>query len=570
MSKQITLWCAAALLVACGGNSVNFSGRGGVKPGVPEKEEADSVVQPPEDRGQEYESAELKLNTDSQENRPPLVKIAIIVDDSNSMSEEQGLLSQGVQELVGGLRGFDVEFLVATTSDLTTLDIKYFTVDAAGLRTESATAPTTYPFLLGQYNLPRASKNEALRLNAALSDQEFTAVKTQIADKIRGVGVAGSATEKGLCTLLRTMTDRSDRAFFKQGDYAALLVISDEDDGSTVANCTLGTEQTYDMVTRTSEPVCTDAVCPSYRYFYSLNISRARLNYTCSENFSNDGVITTRDLSTFTTITTCLGNANCTAAASCSAAQSQYVNTHLDNRCVGTAKTCAVVRQTSSQGLQFATEVNACDTAFTYGGRSYINLYDYFQKAGYETIASSCRETISGYGLPVTTTTPGVTTTTVVPMIGASGRIADAIIAKADGLFGASGYFFSAISRDAQADASASCGTSTTFSYGIKFREIADRKGELGSIHSICSSTYAPALSMVNRFVSRVLSSMVYQVTLPEGGEITGVQIKRGSEVITLILGEDVVVIGPRLEFKKYLTVGDEILVQIKKPKIAE
>ncbi len=68
------------------------------------------------------------------------------------------------------------------------------------------------------------------------SSVKFNAFKKDLTDKIKYVATKGSNQEMGLCALHRSLTMSGENQIFKNGDRAAFLIISDEQDAMTTWN----------------------------------------------------------------------------------------------------------------------------------------------------------------------------------------------------------------------------------------------------------------------------------------------------------------------------------------------
>ncbi|MEQ1877195.1 MAG: hypothetical protein ABL958_11145, partial [Bdellovibrionia bacterium] len=182
----------------------------------------------------------------------PEVKVLLVVDNSFSMSQAQEKLATGVRSLIDGLKGFGASYYVYTT---TQEGDKAASITKTGCRktlngvvTELPSCPAGAAMELGatyaSYQKTELAESLAsgtdFKIAQGAADSDFLILKDKLGAVISGpsgVGVGGSDSERGICTLVRAAYEEGPSRVFNPGDVAVFGLISDEDDFSSVANC---------------------------------------------------------------------------------------------------------------------------------------------------------------------------------------------------------------------------------------------------------------------------------------------------------------------------------------------
>ncbi|MEO0337479.1 MAG: hypothetical protein AAF202_13880, partial [Pseudomonadota bacterium] len=76
-----------------------------------------------------------------------------------------------------------------------------------------------------------------------MTQNEFETFSDQMAQSIRSLGVDGSDEEQGLCTLIRALESKNDPEAFE-----TFLLVANEDDATTIADCKKGSSQIVESV----------------------------------------------------------------------------------------------------------------------------------------------------------------------------------------------------------------------------------------------------------------------------------------------------------------------------------
>lgn len=257
-----------------------------------------------------------QLNPELDQVRPP-TKVLFVVDNSRTMQLSQDYLATGMQTMADGLRGYDADFFIYSTSDL-----HQDKVDANGnprvaddkpvisstpLKTcrwvemvngkpvekSGSVCPkdqaTTYS--LESINLMNPSIGSDLKFRSSYNEAQLNEASQKLSEGIRDVGVDGSSTETGICSLVRSVYNESANGLFQKGDNAAMVILSDENDFSTPQNCLSRTTQDETFVGKPAEyQSCNPATEKCDQVDYSVTFSsvteqlpyaEVSMNYKC-------------------------------------------------------------------------------------------------------------------------------------------------------------------------------------------------------------------------------------------------------------------------------------------------
>lgn len=153
----------------------------------------------------------------------PTIDVMFVVDDSGSMADEQQYLANGVQNLVASLKGNNVNFHIYTTSN-----------DG----TKSITTTTTTNGVQSYILKPeRNTSSQAIQIRDGMSDQTITNIGNVFSQTIVSLGISGSGTEQGTCSMLRALYEQGANKIFSANTYAAFVLVSDEQDSTSLNNC---------------------------------------------------------------------------------------------------------------------------------------------------------------------------------------------------------------------------------------------------------------------------------------------------------------------------------------------
>lgn len=162
----------------------------------------------------------------------PTTDVLFIVDDSGSMADEQTYLSNGVRNMVNSLAGNNVNFYVYTTSNDGAKNI----TNSNTLYTPNQVAP--YSALESfQLKAPFHLNGSTFQIRDSDTLATINQVSTNLTQSITNLGTTGSGREQGTCSMLRAIHENGVNKVFKAGNYAAIVLISDENDSTSLNNC---------------------------------------------------------------------------------------------------------------------------------------------------------------------------------------------------------------------------------------------------------------------------------------------------------------------------------------------
>ena len=203
-----------------------------------------------------------QINPDLEIVRPP-TKVLFVIDNSRTMNLSQTYLANGTKSLVDDLHGFNADFFVYTTSDShlqkTTFDGTLIDkddkpvissspllgchweeiIDGIKVKKSGDKCPNNQPitYNLESINLMNSSLVTDIKFRSNYDENQLRMESESLSSAITGVGVDGSSTETGLCTLVRSVYNETANKIFNKGDNAAMVIVSDEEDSSDPLSC---------------------------------------------------------------------------------------------------------------------------------------------------------------------------------------------------------------------------------------------------------------------------------------------------------------------------------------------
>ncbi len=551
------------------------------------------------DSSNRVSSRSLSVDANAEELRPT-AKVVLVVDNSNSMRDEQVKLANGVRSMIDGLKSHkaNVNFYIYTTTPLAnasskpivTKSLKHVTFDNNMNEVISNLRPAaSNPAMHTQretWDLTASLKPTSTTLFALKyddSDSIYDSVRDSIANFISSIGVTGADSEEGFCNIGRILAEplsAQTNGILSTGDHAAFIIISDADDNSEINSsnaCLKKREQDFSVVPLASGNTTSSVKSESGQWNYSVQFAKKRdekfyLYYSYNTTGSYDGQ--TRPI--VRVITTEINPAQFGSPAG-----TNGLNAPCNQQMIDEAKRlggASYVDNTCSYKSSFTYDLfnysyvdtnvssaNLCNSSFVVSGVTYSSLYDYFRRTAPITDGAIFNNKCTSAGLTPYKPMGAVRNSLVRELIAptASASLQDAIIDRSNKMFGSDGYFFSAvIDNDLDAD---DCSGVATERAGTKYRTFIERLGTRGSIHSICANTYYPALQKLSSFIQQVALTS-YDITIESGETIKKVSLLRGSSTIDLEIGNQVTVVGPSLRFaENQIQPQDKILLTIEK-----
>jgi hypothetical protein len=470
--------------------------------------------------------------------------LVIVADHSQSLAWSRDELSNGLRTLLEDVKGRSVRVFVLTPTQygassaaaqmpLSGDPVVAWQDPATGkpytnemtTYTESCTDPTsgatiTCPDSKGptpydkkgswQFKMPAP----IAVLTPDMTDAEFTAEEQSVSTAILAIGGTGSPQEQPLCTLSRYVS-QNPASLPKN---VVFLVISDEDDVSTPAQCLAGFKADLEVTkTEASSSPCSSN-CTTYRYTMTGDAPWKAMSIHCSAFDDTGKPIPGTDKQNYVNQ---MAPGGCTPGV-CTADESTLAAPFCDKglTLVSCDRTCSTNQTECSVDLANGA-INACTQAFTTGGASYANLSAYCAARGGGTGWRNC----SGGGLNIqyTESTTGGFSPDRLMFGTTTADVAAYFKSKADSAFTNGKYLVEAIVFDA----AFSCQLGAGQSYATN---IAALIGDRTRLFPLCQP-YAPALDGVLGFAKTLVQTQ-FTVTLKSDEQITAVHVvdKDGAE----------------------------------------
>lgn len=265
----------------------------------------------------------LQMNPAVEQLRPS-TKVLFVVDNSRTMALSQEYLRQGVKALAKDIRGFDADFFIQSTSDVhskridangnqinrddkpvvnATKDQKCTwkeIVDGKEVEKTSSGCPNDQKseYKTEQSLVMNPSLGGALKFQSKMTDQELDLMSDQLGKSITDVGIDGTSTETGICSLVRSVYNESTSRMFNQNDNAVMVVISDEDDSSSSSQCLsqLTQKERFDgrpAETQACNPLTEKCQAVDYKVdfkqqYQTVNVANYKVDYKCETLGSNN------------------------------------------------------------------------------------------------------------------------------------------------------------------------------------------------------------------------------------------------------------------------------------------
>jgi hypothetical protein len=565
---------------------------------IPSQEEPENLMdfgQP----GPQFVFRNYTFAANSQIDRP-VVKVALVVDNSASMLDEQSLLASGLNQLIHQLedRELNLDFYIYTTTQLGTAAQKpvastktyYRHQDELGQWIETtnperfnAQLPVTRR-IAHELNASLTPTGQPIRIRVDTGAMDFVEIKDQLQSIISQLGISGSDQELGLCSMGRLLLGNGPAAhrIFGEGDFAAFLLISDANDTSNDTNCLAYEEQDFGAVTPENQAsvglVTTNNRALANRWIYSVNFIKA-FNDNLRVRYRFDGFCTvdgqtrpcvrnedryySRNNAGVWNYPMAFGELNTAngSTISCSSEVREWMEQNVPRNY--RQGECTTQFYRSGLGRTYTDfnfiDSNLCSTGFN----GHNHLYDFYRQAENlddTWLNSSCSG--SGRMYP---SYAGISSTRRVSIRASldpsANTLREAIISKANQMFGEDGYFFSAIVFNPASDVSCAQPAEAA---GTQYLQLAQLLGDRGSSYPICSEDYYPALSPVESFIEQIVSTS-YQPPLAENEKIlSATRIRSGLKVL-LEQGVDYLIQGKSLRFSENtLEPQDQVELEIR------
>ncbi len=470
---------------------------------------------------------------------PAPFDLIVVADHSDSLGFSRDELAQGLSDLLDGVRGRHVRVFLLTPTQygassapaqypqtgepvvawqdpatgeayepaMTTYSQSCTDLDRTPIDCPDPRAELPY-LVVGTWEF--AMPPPIAELTPEQTEAEFQAQEQALADAILSIRGKGSPHEQPLCTLARYIFQDPELL----PSNAVFLVLSDEDDGSTPAECLKGFEAGLTLVERDAGSEACSSDCDGYLYSIPGENYWERLEYHCAA-FDDVGMMLpgteNSDWDNVALVDSCaeVSPGPCSDAEWESVARNCDVGTEVfscERQCYTNVLPCQVQLPDAS--------VDACTEAFVYNGIQYKDLPEYCALID-RPATGAC--TSSGFNeLTSTSLTSSQRLTQVTPGF-MTEHLAHHVLQEAESQFGEDNFLVEAIVHDP----SFSCELGAGQSYATNLsRIVADSR----HLFPLCES-YAPALASVLGF-AQALTQTEFLLQLEEGESINQVLVE--------------------------------------------
>ena len=449
---------------------------------------------------------------------PSDLKILFVVDDSFTMSQSRAQLANAMDSLVNPLKGRNSEIRIVSTTGILNNQLDYINEDeyigAGGVITQAEAQSLPNYGIKRHYYPSKGVRHQPLTISKYFSDSQFEEVKAKIKQQVQAVGNQGNDNEETICAAIHQLFDKSGNNLFNPGDKAAVIFISDENDGSLFTACS------KTIAFKASNK-------PQIYYSYQQQRVQAVVEYYVNK----DGVKTA--------ITNQLGipfKHPVNDLSECTAADREAVKVELVRQgyqLISVNSCTYTTQEIFYYGADFGdTGVgpakDLCSAPVTFQGINYANMYAYIRAAGYYAMANSCKKTTSQAN-SMFITDERVPTVQIDAGVEQRADLIEGLKLRSEQIFG-SGYIVASLVRR-QNDG---CALNQGQSVGSVFESVTSRLGENAVIETLCANSFTNILGNVSKFmISHAQKSYSLKV-LSDNEYIKGINVKRGSNTFSL------------------------------------
>lgn len=450
------------------------------------------------------------------------LKVLFVVDDSYTMSQSQTQLANAVDSLLNPLFGHNVDLKIVSTSGVPSNEVDYDIstryMSESGQTITQSQAAAQPSYLVEKTIANNSDRHAVLKLYRNSTSSQFAQLKSEIKQAILDVDVNGSDTEEGLCATSRQLFDETASRFFKPGDKAAIVILTDENDSSAFSNC----------VTRYVQRVSSQ---PVVYYSYGQQRAKVSLEY----QLTRDGVTEWYPVQWGISLS---GPRTITNGANCSGADQSYAVDQITSQGYVIRNVSACVYETvpvSYYGADLGDDgsdpsKNLCASTVRFNNQDYSDLYALVHAIGRSAQSGSCSKQV----LPGNVASTSIEYDSVIKSdvaAASSQNLTYAIKNKATQLFGNSGYTVASLIRKS----GESCSLQSGQSYGISYESLAVILGSGNSVtQSLCASDFSTTLSQVSNFIATEAASSYVVSSLLSTEKIESVTLIRGGQRLPL------------------------------------
>lgn len=501
------------------------------------------------------------------------VKVLLVIDNSKSMLLNNLKLKESIHTLLEPLKHVPVQLKIITTDALTqdkvALESQGWSVAISNLGPKvSASDYLKKKFKIQPHEVFSSGYDVFYYLNRAdlynflADDPDFASKIEVIRNRIVQISSSGKGSnrEQALCNTLLALYDQGPNRLFHPGDRAAIVILTDEDDGSRWH--TMDTAEwrrdcrnryTYGSIGDTSKPHVQNADYQMNTWNIKFEIAYEKLN---------DGIVEAKTAGDNGGLPVSpskfpeLKNADASVKLECGNEELISAQNYA-KYLVGSAliqniqiKNCRIIPSwTALYGFGKPSE-DRCTSLFSVQKSgpvvNYQGMADYYERdRNAILVKGSCQRRVSS-GMSHRgfsdfyidgALDPVILETDRLPVGHHIPSMQKAILNRAKELFGAKRFYISSIIHKTN-----QCVQGTSQSIGAAFMNLASRSPDVADriiTNSICEADYKNSFSGLSQLIAKefVPDMVLNQILVDE--EIESVVIRRGEEVFPLVLNED-------------------------------
>lgn len=483
------------------------------------------------------------------------LKVLFVVDDSYTMTQSQTHLSNAIDSLLTPFAGHNVDFKIVSTSGVPSNEVDY-TITTQYLDENRNVVSSAQLSSLSSYLVQKSVVNNTnsttrrhanLRLFRSSTAAQFDQVKNNIKNAILAVGTNGSDVEEGLCATARQLFDTSANRFFKAGDKAIVIILSDENDSSQYSKC----------VTRYIQRVSSQ---PVVYYNYGQQRARVSLEY----QLERDGVTSWNPVVWGVALN---GARTITNGTNCTTADLNAAVDHITSQGYVVRNVSGCVYETipaSYYGSDLGDNgtdptKNLCVSQVRFNNVNFPNLYAMVNAIGLSAQPNSCTRVV----LPGNTLSQNIEIDSVIASDVSSAQsqnLSYAIKNKSVELFGNTGFTVASLIRQVGEP----CALQAGQSFGAAYEALGVVLGPQNSVtQSLCNTNFSSTLSQVSSYLVTEAADSYVVNGLLSSEKIDTITVLRNGTRITLSSSEVEIVRGTFTLNGFSLQSGDVLEVQI-------
>ncbi len=502
------------------------------------------------------------------------VKILLVIDNSKSMTLNNRKLKDSVHTLLEPLKNIPVQLKIITTDalsqDRAAMESQGWSVAVSGLSPKvSASSYLKNKFGILPHEVFAQGYDVFYYLNRVdlydflAEDPDFDAKVETVKNRIMQISASGKGSdrEQALCNTLLALYDQGPNRHFHPGDKAAIVILTDEDDGSrwhtmdtTEWRRDCRNRYTYGSIGDTSQPNVENINYQLKTWNIKFEVAYERLNDGVAENKSagdNGGIPVSPSrfpelIDADQSVRLECGNNELDSALNYAkhlVGSSLTRNVQVKNCRIEPAWTALYEFGDSSE--------DRCGSPFAVKGsnggtNSYQNMADYYRVAKSAILAKgACARQVS-QGMKRRgfsdfyidgALDPAILGTDRLPLARHVPSIQKAIMNRSRELFGENGFYVSSIIHKTN-----QCVQGPSQSIGRSFMSLPDQTPELAGrvfTSSICDADYRSSLSDLSRMISREFGAEIALNQVLADEEVESVVVQRGEVEIPLVKDVD-------------------------------